>query len=123
MNALEVPCHDEPEKKPDTVIVTPSIHKPVHRTWRRVSLSLFGIVLIALQWRWAVNHIYALGSMHNDAALASFTSITQSAFYVIGGITIFLVTGLTFFSWTNSTSTVTTLTAQIIQALKDKEKK
>jgi hypothetical protein len=59
--------------------------------------------------------------MHNDAALASFTSITQSSFYVIGGITIFLVTGLTFFSWTNSTSTVTTLTAQLMQALKDKK--
>lgn len=123
MDSLESPCSDTKDCSLPAPVVVAAPVKPIHRTWRRVTLSLFGIMLIALQWRWAVNHIYALSTMHNDAALASFTSITQSAFYVIGGITIFLVTGLTFFSWTQSTSTITTLTAQIMQALKDKEKK
>jgi len=95
--------------------------KRAHQTWRRISISFFGITLIALHWRWAVNHIYGLSALHYDPAIVAFTSITQSAFYVIGVITIFLVTGLTFFSWTQSTSIATSLAQQITQAVKDKK--
>ena len=86
------------------------------RTWRRVTLSIFGILIIALQWRWSVNHIYSIAGLHSDVAMTAFVAITQSAFYVIGAIVVFLVTGLTFFSWTQSTSLASSLAAQITKS-------
>ncbi len=73
------------------------------QTWRRVSLSVFGIIIIVTVWRWSLGPLYALPQY----SIAAFSSITASAFYVIGVITVFLVTGLTFFSWSQSTSLVT----------------
>jgi hypothetical protein len=102
-------------------VVTPVV-KPVHRTWRRVILSLFGISLISLHWRWAVNHIYSLTALHDDAAIVAFTSITQSAMYAISAMVVFLVTGLTFFSWSQSTSLTANLAQEITKVINDKDK-
>lgn len=96
--------------------------KRPRRTWRRVILSIIGIIIIAIHWRWAVNHVYALAMMHYDAALTAFVSITTAAFYGITIIVVFLVTGLTFFSWAQSSNIVSNLAAQI-RASQSKPKK
>jgi cytochrome b subunit of formate dehydrogenase len=74
---------------------------------------MFGITIIAVQWRWAVNHIYSIAGLHSDVAMTAFVSITQSAFYVIGAIVVFLVTGLTLFNWTQTSSIASSLAAQL----------
>lgn len=65
-------------------------------------LSIAGIIVIQLSWRWAVSHLYSLPS----PALAGFVSITTSAFYVIGAIVIFMVTGKLIYEWKMGTSQI-----------------
>ena len=69
------------------------------RTWQRLTLSLFGIVIVAAMWRWATFHLYALPQY----SIAAFTSITNNASYVIGAIVIFMVTGRLVYDWKNQT--------------------
>lgn len=59
------------------------------KRWQRLSLSLFGVAIIATMWKWAVFHFYSLP----EASFESFTSITNNAFYTVGAIVIFMVTG------------------------------
>src|SRR5437016_190082 len=70
------------------------------RPWQRMALSLLGIVIVAIMWRWATLHLYALP----QAALAAFTSITNNSFYVIGAIVIFMVTGKLIYDWKSRSS-------------------
>lgn len=70
------------------------------RTWQRLVLSLAGVSIIAAMWRWAVFHLYALP----PEAMSAFLSITTNAFYVIGAIVIFMVTGRLIYEWKNSTA-------------------
>jgi len=70
------------------------------KSWQRLTLSLVGLAIIVLTWMQAVAHLYTLP----PSALASFTSITINAQYVIGAIVIFLVTGRLVYEWKNSTA-------------------
>lgn len=72
------------------------------RSWQRLLLSLIGIVLIGLCWFAAVQHLYTL----KPEALSAFTAITTNAFYVIGAIIIFMVSGRLIYEWKNSTSSI-----------------
>lgn len=60
-------------------------------------------------WRWAVNHLYVLP----EHSISAFASLTTALFYTISVIVIFIVTGLTFFSWTASS----TIASNVIQQL------
>lgn len=71
------------------------------RTWQRLALSLFGIVIVAANWRWAVNHLYTLP----EHSIAAFTSITNNAAYVIGAIVVFMITGRLITDWKTSAFT------------------
>jgi cation transport ATPase len=79
--------------------------------WQRLTLSLLGILIIAASWRWSVAHLYSLP----EYALTSFTSITTNAFYVIGSIVIFMVTGRLIYEWANRTSSQAISEAQNIK--------
>jgi len=65
-------------------------------------LSLAGILLIMGSWRWAVCHLYTLPT----PALAGFVSLTANAFYVVGSIVIFMVTGRLVYEWRVGTEQV-----------------
>ncbi len=91
--------------------------KKVHKTWRRVFISIFGILIILFVWRWSIGHLYTLPQY----AIAAFTSLTVSVFYTISVVVVFLVTGLTFFSWSQSTSIQSTVQS-LVEHLKHKDK-
>jgi hypothetical protein len=85
-------------------------------TWQRLSLSVLGIILIQISWRWAVCHLYTLPS----EALAGFVTITTNSFYVIGAIVIFMVTGKLIYEWkmgTNQVQEVASRVEKITQVL------
>lgn len=68
--------------------------------WQRLALSLLGIVIIYLVWERAVNHLYVMPPQ----SISAFNSITNNAFYVIGALCIFFVTGKLVYDWKNSTA-------------------
>lgn len=70
-----------------------------HKSWRRLTLSVLGIAIVAANWRWAVAHLYTLP----EHSIAVFASITNNAAYVIGAIVIFMVTGTLVYDWRNRT--------------------
>lgn len=72
------------------------------QSWQRLTLSLTGVLIISGSWRWAVAHLYTLPV----PALAGFVSITTNAFYVIGAIIIFMVTGKLVYEWKMGTQQV-----------------
>jgi hypothetical protein len=78
-------------------------------TWQRLILSVLGIVLIQISWRWAVCHLYTLPS----EALAGFVTITTNSFYVIGAIVIFMVTGKLIYEWKMGTSQVQQVASRV----------
>lgn len=67
---------------------------------QRLVLSLAGVAIIAGMWEWAVQHLYTMP----EPAIAAFTSITTNAFYVIGAVVIFMVTGRLIYEWKNQTA-------------------
>ena len=71
-------------------------------TWQRLVLSIIGVLVIEGSWRCSVCHLYTLPT----AALAGFVSITTNAFYVIGAIIIFMVTGKLVYEWKMGTSQI-----------------
>lgn len=71
------------------------------RSWQRQILSLVGIIIVAANWRWAVQHLYSLPAQSIEA----FASITNNAHYVIGTIVIFALTGKTITDWKSGTIT------------------
>ena len=81
-------------------------------SWQRLTLSLIGILVIVLCWRWAVCHLYTLP----EAALSPFTSITTNAFYVVAAIVVFMVTGKLVYDWKNQTASVTNVLSEITHA-------
>lgn len=83
--------------------------------WQRLALSLIGIIVIVLCWRWAVCHLYTLP----EQALAPFTSITTNSFYVIAAIVVFMVTGRLVYDWANRTQAVTSVLSEIRHSKED----
>jgi len=76
--------------------------------WQRMALSCLGITIVLLMWRWAVWHLYSLP----EHSMTSFTSFTNNAFYVIGAIVVFMVTGRLVYEWKNQTASTVVETAQ-----------
>jgi len=62
---------------------------------QRFLISLIGIILVQISWRWAVAHLYTLP----PEALAGFVSITTNTLYITGAIVIFMVTGKLVYDW------------------------
>jgi len=69
---------------------------------QRFLISLIGIILIQISWRWAVAHLYTLP----PEALAGFVSITTNTLYITGAIVIFMVTGRLVYDWKMGTSQI-----------------
>ena len=102
---------DETSSTTPTTPATPTSNNSISPKgpWRRVLISIFGVIILLISWRWAVNHLYTLP----EHSISSFTSITTSLFYTISVVVVFLVTGLTFFSWTQSSSVAANIAEQI----------
>lgn len=69
---------------------------------QRFLISLIGIILVQISWRWAVAHLYSLP----PEALAGFVSITTNTLYITGAIVIFMVTGRLVYDWKMGTSQI-----------------
>lgn len=76
----------------------------------RLLLSAIGIATILGIWERATNHLYSLP----QKAYSSFTSFTNNAFYVIGVIVVFAVTGKLVWDWKNATVSAVTQATEII---------
>jgi len=85
------------------------------KSWHRMTLSLLGIIIIVLCWRWATAHLYTLP----EVALAPFQSITNNAFYVVGAIVIFMVTGRLVYDWSNKTQAVSEVLSKVARIKED----
>jgi len=91
------------KKKESTVVETPPITPAmnVDRTpWQRITLSLLGILICLLEWRWATEHLYSLPA----TSIAAFTTITVNNLYVIGALVIWFVTGRLVYEWKSNTA-------------------
>ena len=69
---------------------------------QRFLISLIGIILIQISWRWSIAHLYTLP----PDALAGFVSITTNTLYITGAIVIFMVTGRLVYDWKMGTSQI-----------------
>lgn len=74
--------------------------KPSRTPWQRLALSLVAIAIIYFGWERATNHLYALPQQ----SISAFNSITNNAFYVIGALCIFFVSGKLIYDWKNTTA-------------------
>ena len=77
----------------------PRLNKTVSQ---RLLVSLVGIALVQISWRWATEHFYSLP----PEAFAGFVTITTNAMYVTGAIVVFMVTGRMVYDWKMGTSQV-----------------
>jgi len=76
---------------------------------QRFLISLIGIILVQISWRWAVAHLYSLP----PEALAGFVSITTNTLYITGAIVIFMVTGRLVYDWKMGTSQIQEVASRI----------
>jgi hypothetical protein len=76
---------------------------------QRFLISLIGIILIQISWRWAVAHLYTLP----PEALAGFVSITTNTLYITGAIVIFMVTGRLVYDWKVGTSQIQEVVSRV----------
>ena len=76
---------------------------------QRFLISLIGIILVQISWRWAVAHLYSLP----PEALAGFVSITTNTLYITGAIVIFMVTGRLVYDWRMNTSQVQEVVSRV----------
>jgi hypothetical protein len=81
---------------------------------RRLILSLFGIAIVFLMWRWSTNYLYSLPA----TSIAAYTSITINAQYVVGALVIFFVTGRMVYDWKNTTSSAVDVAGSVIEEIK-----
>lgn len=78
-------------------------------------LCLVAIGVVQITWYWAVMHLYALPI----EAIAAFTSITNSSFYVNGAIVIFMISGKLVYEWKmNTAQTIAEEGKQVVQEFK-----
>jgi 5-methylcytosine-specific restriction endonuclease McrA len=99
-----------------STVTTTSESTPQPRTWRHLTLSLLGIIIILIMWRWSVGHLYMLPAH----SIAAFTSITTNAFYTISAILIFLITGHLLYNWSNATTAATTVASEVKESCERK---
>lgn len=78
---------------------------------QRFLISLIGIILVQISWRWSVAHLYTLP----PDALAGFVSITTNTLYITGAIVIFMVTGRLVYDWKMGTSQIQEVTSETIK--------
>jgi hypothetical protein len=78
---------------------------------QRFLISLIGIILIQISWRWSVEHLYSLP----PEALAGFVSITTNTLYITGAIVIFMVTGRLVYDWKVGTSQIQEVASRVEQ--------
>jgi hypothetical protein len=92
--------------------VLPVIH-PAFRpiVSQRFLISLIGIILIQISWRWSVAHLYTLPT----EAIAGFVSITTNTLYITGAIVIFMVTGRLVYDWKLGTNQVQEVASSVEQ--------
>ena len=84
------------------------------RSWQRMALSLFGILLVWLTWRHAVGILRS----YPEIAIASFTTLTVNTQYVIGAIVVFMVTGRLVYEWKQQTvSTIAEVGEQMFKKI------
>jgi hypothetical protein len=76
---------------------------------QRFLISLIGIILIQISWRWSIAHLYTLP----PEALAGFVSITTNTLYITGAIVIFMVTGRLVYDWKMNTSQVQDVVSKV----------
>jgi hypothetical protein len=76
---------------------------------QRFLISLIGIILVQISWRWAVAHLYSLP----PEALAGFVSITTNTLYITGAIVIFMVTGRLVYDWRMGTSQIQEVASRV----------
>jgi hypothetical protein len=69
---------------------------------QRLVVSIFGISIVQLSWKWAAEHFYSLP----PEAFAGFVTITTNAMYVTGAIVVFMVTGRMVYDWKVGTNQV-----------------
>ncbi len=82
---------------------------------QRLVISLVGIALIQISWRWSVAHLYSLP----PEALAGFVSITTNALYITGAIVIFMVTGKLVYDWKVGTSQIQDVSSSVQRIKED----
>ena len=87
------------------------------RSWHRLVLSLIGIALTWATWRMAIDELARV----KPEAIASFTTITVNALYVIASIIIFMISGRMIYEWkVNTASSIIESGTQIAQEFTDK---
>jgi acetyl-CoA carboxylase carboxyltransferase component len=69
---------------------------------QRLVISIFGISIVQLSWKWAAGHFYSLP----PEAFAGFVTITTNSMYVTGAIVVFMVTGRMVYDWKLGTNQV-----------------
>jgi len=88
-----------------------------HVPWQRLTLSIVGIIIVVAVWQLATWHLYSLP----DHSITAFNSMTNNAFYVIGALVIFFVTGRLIYEWKNaSVSTFSDAAQHISEDIKEK---
>lgn len=89
------------------------------RSWQRMVLSVFGVLIIQFTWRWAVAHLYTLP----PHTIAAFVTLTTNTMYTISAIVVFMVTGKLVYDWRNTTEAVanvaSTVTEQISHVIEE----
>ena len=76
---------------------------------QRFLISLIGIILIQISWRWSIAHFYSLP----PEAYAGFVSITTNTLYITGAIVIFMVTGRLVYDWKMNTSQIQDVASRV----------
>jgi len=76
---------------------------------QRLAVSMFGIAVVQISWRWATSHLYSLP----PEALAGFVSITTNTLYITGAIVIFMVTGRLVYDWKMGTSQIQEVVSRV----------
>lgn len=84
------------------------------KSWHRLTLSLFGILLVWLIWYHAIGQLRDFPAQ----AIAAFTTLTVNTQYVIGAIVIFMVTGRLVYEWRmNTISQISEIGEQIAEKI------
>ena len=89
---------------------------------QRLVISIFGISIVQLSWKWAAGHFYSLP----PEAFAGFVTITTNSMYVTGAIVVFMVTGRMVYDWklgTNQVQQVIGMVSKIMEEIVERTPK